>query len=190
MPILPLTRLSGSVMVCCPSITAQVPGKQDHWQEKGRLQASCSLWNTHSKYMGENKECLVMLPSTKENKNTSTPIKYASHSSAEALPCLISLDDILALSGTGGKGYEDRRRKKMVQKECSVFALLGFKMIGMPSCWWGLWAIISKLMSSAEIWTWMSAGSCRSSHWYPTHGFGCPGETWHCTARQSLCSGL
>lgn len=76
-----------------------------------------------------------MLPSTKENKNTSTPIKYASHSSAEALPCLISLDDILALSGTGEKGYEDRRRKKMVQKEWSVFALLGFKMIGMPS-WW------------------------------------------------------
>lgn len=125
MPILPLTRLSGSVMVCCPSITAQVPGKQDHWQEKGRLQASCSLWNTHSKYMGENKACLVMLPSTKENKNTSTPIKYASHSSAEALPCLVSLDDIWHFQEQEERAMrteEERRwsRKNAVSLLCLV----------------------------------------------------------------------
>lgn len=43
MPRLLLTRLGESVMVCCANITAQIPGKQNLWQEKGRLQTSCIL---------------------------------------------------------------------------------------------------------------------------------------------------
>ena len=199
MPRLLLTWLGKSVAVCCASITALIPGNRTQF---GRRKAgcspaaswSCSSWNTCSNIWMKIKHVLLgsQVSDTQKNTNTSTLIKSDFCFSAKALSCPVTLGGILVLSGAGEKCCEDKGRKKMNQKGCSAFALLAFEMLEMPRRQWGLWAVVNKLISSADRWTWVSAGRCRSSHWYATRIFGFSGETRCCitTARQPLCSGL